>query len=479
MPSKAELEILFGGRHMDLFNLNSAPNHTKVKTRTRPRTAHEVPLLTVTASHVIDMENAAWHQNPQGHHPPQRRNASTTKVTLKIGLEEEVAAMRPLVNKRRRKRGNNEAKANALPKVLRRDHDTFRPEDLPESGLPMENWMLTFAVATSSLGISIVVPLKDMHLHYEAHIIVEGSCAAGVDKSEPASNPIEARDFPSWSTHEGKSLASMGLDAGSLLSTPAAQDPSTATKSMSDPVLLSYVKLQPYPEQDITHEDVATAKVNIQFSMGSPDSGRSSSVPSVVGSSGGIYQPGLRFEQEVRVLKKARSKIARWDQRIQIKAAFEEFKKYEDDKVEQRCTEMDARLDELSVNFNEELYPHMLTAIAGRRWVIGHGLRLVIMKCPESSQIRKAFTDVVSAGLSKGMSEGLKYGIEDGKAGRDLADVEAYDPEANSKLVKSLKDLKDLKYPMVDQLERLKHAPMELIMASLHLESDTGEDAPQ
>ncbi|GKA34623.1 hypothetical protein Tco_0721052 [Tanacetum coccineum] len=162
-----------------------------------------------------------------------------------------------------------------------------------------------------------------------------------------------------------------------------------------------------------------------------------------------------------------------------IKAAFEEFKKYEDDKVEQRCAEMDARLDKLSVDFDEELYPHMLTAIAGRRWVIGHGLRLAVMKCSESLEIRQAFANVVSAGLAKGMSEGLKYGIEHGKAGWDLADVEAYDPEANSKLVKALQDLKDLKYPMVDQLERLKDAPMELLMASLHLESDTGEDAPQ
>ncbi|GJV69582.1 hypothetical protein Tco_1485091 [Tanacetum coccineum] len=48
-----------------------------------------------------------------------------------------------------------------------------------------------------------------------------------------------------------------------------------------------------------------------------------------------------------------------------IKAAFEELKKYEDDKVEQRCADMDARLDVLSINFDEELYLHMLTAIAG------------------------------------------------------------------------------------------------------------------
>ncbi|GKE37607.1 hypothetical protein Tco_1461012 [Tanacetum coccineum] len=61
---------------------------------------------------------------------------------------------------------------------------------------------------------------------------------------------------------------------------------------------------------------------------------------------------------------------------------------------------------------------------------------------------------------------------------RDLVDVEAYDPEVNDKLVKALQDLKDLKYSMVDQLERLKDALIELIMASLHLEGDTREDAP-
>ncbi|GKF40212.1 hypothetical protein Tco_0120273, partial [Tanacetum coccineum] len=71
------------------------------------------------------------------------------------------------------------------------------------------------------------------------------------------------------------------------------------------------------------------------------------------------------------------------------------------------------------------------------------------------------------------------HGIKHGKAGRDLAAIEACDPEADSKYVKALQDLKDLKYPLVDQLEGLKDAPMDLIIASLHLESDSGEDAPQ
>ncbi|GKE55135.1 hypothetical protein Tco_1490291 [Tanacetum coccineum] len=230
---------------------------------------------------------------------------------------------------------------------------------------------------------------------------------------------------------------------------------------------------------EIPTEKVATMEVNIQFSMGSPESGRLTSVSSVVGSPGGIYQPGWGMTNDCHLdnpdacqdivdhivpLGAVESKVhglqnqtknlktlleAEVMSEEKIKVAFEEFKKYEDDKVEQRCAEMDARLDKLSVDFNEELYPHMLTVIAGHRWVIGHGLRLVVMKCAESSEIRQAFVDVVSTRLAKGMSEGLKYGIEHGKVGRDLADI-----------------------------ERLKDAPMELILASLHLESDTKEDAP-
>ncbi|GJT48313.1 hypothetical protein Tco_0974470 [Tanacetum coccineum] len=44
-------------REMDLFSLIRNPNPFKVKTRMRPRAAHEVPLLTATASRVIDMED--------------------------------------------------------------------------------------------------------------------------------------------------------------------------------------------------------------------------------------------------------------------------------------------------------------------------------------------------------------------------------------------------------------------------------------
>ncbi|GJR30985.1 hypothetical protein Tco_1107217 [Tanacetum coccineum] len=162
-----------------------------------------------------------------------------------------------------------------------------------------------------------------------------------------------------------------------------------------------------------------------------------------------------------------------------IKAAFEEFKKYEDERVSARCAEMDSRLDALSIDFDEELYPHMLTAIAGRRWVIGHGLRLAVLKCAESLELRQTFANVVSAGITKGFCDGLKYGVEQGEAKLDLAMVEGYDPEAEGKFIATMQALKDLKYPLIDELEKLRDAPMDVLMASLYLESDTGGDAPQ
>nr|GEY98271.1 hypothetical protein [Tanacetum cinerariifolium] len=204
-------------------------------------------------------------------------------------------------------------------------------------------------------------------------------------------------------------------------------------------------------------------------------------------------QMRLRFEQEAKLLKKSVSQVTRRYKRIQareleiknlealleteanmkkaaedksvaslkeqisreekMKATFEEFKRYEDDRVERRCAELDARLDSLSIDFDEELYSHMLTAIAGRRWVIGHGLRLTAMKCGESLDMRQAFTDVVSARITKDMSEGLRHGVEHGQAQRNVKFIEAYDPEAEAKFVVALQALKDLKYPLLDQFE--------------------------
>nr|GEZ06068.1 probable 26S proteasome non-ATPase regulatory subunit 3 [Tanacetum cinerariifolium] len=210
----------------------------------------------------------------------------------------------------------------------------------------------------------------------------------------------------------------------------------------------------------------------------------------------------LRFEQEAKLLKKSVAQVARREKRIQdreleiknLEVLLEteaEMKRAAEGKNAELMRELEdirAQFSGLKVS-NEHLSQRVAalqeqvsgeeTAIAGRRWVIGHGLRLAMMKCVESLEMRQAFADVVSAGVAKGMNEGLKHGVEHGRSQLELKSLEAYDPEAEAKFVAALQSLKDLKFSLLDQLEGLKDAPMDVIMAALYLESDSGGDAPQ
>ncbi|GKD49050.1 hypothetical protein Tco_1278026 [Tanacetum coccineum] len=454
------------GRDIDLFNLISTPNPTKVKTETRPRAVHEVPLLTANANCVIDMgdtiaasrssetpsvvekspldfasedpppmitgKGETEDQVPAvvSQEAPSTENAVTTKVIPELNLEKEATAMGPLVNKRRRKRDQSETKANAPPKVLRKDH---------ASVCLVQNTRGGKSLAAMGLGAdppSYTSTMKD-------------TPAALQNKATVAKDP---------DSEKSTSFTSIGGLPGSIyqpgwgVTNNCRLDTPNAFQDMVDHIVPPgyFSVLRHLPNDDfLSQYNINMAQ---QLAMGS--------------------QLRLRFEQEAKLLKNAvaqevaKAKNAELVKELEslrvqfsdlqvsnnplsqqvstlqaqvtseerIKAAFEEFKKYEDNQVNSRCAEMNARLDALSIYFDEKLYPHMLTAIAGRRWVIGHGLRL-----------RQAFVDVISAGIAKGMSEGLKHGVEHGKAKLDLAAIEAYDPEADTKYVAALYALKDLK----------------------------------
>nr|GFB10720.1 hypothetical protein [Tanacetum cinerariifolium] len=58
-PIQKQPEMLLCLVEIDLFSLIRAPNPTKVKTGSRLRASHEVPLLTLTAVGVIEMNEPA------------------------------------------------------------------------------------------------------------------------------------------------------------------------------------------------------------------------------------------------------------------------------------------------------------------------------------------------------------------------------------------------------------------------------------
>ncbi|GJV99657.1 hypothetical protein Tco_1554909 [Tanacetum coccineum] len=80
-----------------------------------------------------------------------------------------------------------------------------------------------------------------------------------------------------------------------------------------------------------------------------------------------------------------------------------------------RVAELDANLIGMALYLDEELYPRYLTTIAGRRWILSRGLRLVV---------------------------GLAAGIDHGKAKRDLTNSVAYDPSAEANYMSAVSALR-------------------------------------
>ncbi|GKF27876.1 hypothetical protein Tco_0094218, partial [Tanacetum coccineum] len=141
---------------------------------------------------------------------------------------------------------------------------------------------------------------------------------------------------------------------------------------------------------------------------------------------------------------------------------------------DERVVELDACIADVRRDIYTDLYPHMLTTIAGRRWVVGHGFRLAVYKCARSAECRAALGKVISMAINKGIQQGLEVGIEHGKAGRSLAQVEAYDHGTEGKYVFVVSEFENVSFSLLEELEGLKDSPLALIMSALTLKDDHG-----
>nr|GEZ15530.1 hypothetical protein [Tanacetum cinerariifolium] len=463
------------------------------------------------------------------HGKPSAEEVTTAEVVPEPCLEKEVVAMRPAVNKRRRKRGKEETEANAPPKVLRKDHAAFRPdaptsmsdpdplsyakpqprherdiaqesgvreivllflrgrvargyllagvgrnqqlpsgypEGIPRHGRPhssdgflaeakvqirdknLETLLeaeVDMKKAAEARNAKLVKELESLYMedtvgpsesfgtpstlekspldfanedplpmiaesggaegqvHEElAHGKPSAEKASQKGKEETEANAppkVLRKDHaafrPVQGTPEGESPAPIGLDTGSVVFMTTTQD---APTSMSDPDPLSYAKPQPRHERDIAQ---SSGRAGAEIPTRNVATTKVRSLFSVRSSDGFL----------------AEAKVQTRDKNLE--------------------TLLEAEVD-------------MKKAAEARN--------AKLVKELESLCLRQSFADLVSTRLAKGMSEGLKHGIEHGRVVRDLTDIEAYDPEADSKYVKALYVLKDLKYSLVDQLEKLKDA---------------------
>ncbi|GJS22640.1 hypothetical protein Tco_0451272 [Tanacetum coccineum] len=285
------------GREMDLFNLISAPNPAVIKTDTRPRTAHEVPLLMVIANRQIDIEEPIVTSESFGAPSTIERagdngfRSSSCRTVANHGSRADA----PFVSKRGRKRANEESNVNAPRKVLRKDFDVSHPTQSTVGGKSLASIRLG-ASSTVSAPASQETPAGTMNpdpISFAKPSFVpeqdiaqssKGATAAGGPEPDPTSPTIVMSPGgiyqPEW-----------GVTNGCRLDTPSSCQ--ELVDHLAPPGYFSELRHLPN-EEFLGQFNMTLAR---QVAMGS--------------------QLRLRFEQEAKLLRKSVAQVAHRDQRIQ------------------------------------------------------------------------------------------------------------------------------------------------------------------
>ncbi|GJT36914.1 hypothetical protein Tco_0936779 [Tanacetum coccineum] len=141
-----------------------------------------------------------------------------------------------------------------------------------------------------------------------------------------------------------------------------------------------------------------------------------------------------------------------------------------------RVAELEAHVMDVSGRLEGEFYPTYLTLLAGRRWLLTHGIQLALLKCLKSSEYQGILGHALGRAVDFGMQEGLEAGHEHGVAGRSLSVVDAYNPEvASADYVNAVKALEDAHFPLVDLLKSKKDARMDEVLDCFFLDRPLAE----
>ncbi|GKC16624.1 putative reverse transcriptase domain-containing protein [Tanacetum coccineum] len=166
-----------------------------------------------------------------------------------------------------------------------------------------------------------------------------------------------------------------------------------------------------------------------------------------------------------------------------LRASFQDLKeKMEVQQEEQaqelynRVVKLEAHVMDVSGRLEGEFYPTYLTLLAGRRWVLTHGIQLALLKCLKSSEYQGILGHALGRAIDFGMQEGLEVGHEHGVAGRSLSVVDAYNPEVvSADYVNAVKALEDAHFPLVDLLKYKKDAGMNEVLDCFLLDGPLAE----
>ncbi|GJS77622.1 hypothetical protein Tco_0727503 [Tanacetum coccineum] len=157
---------------------------------------------------------------------------------------------------------------------------------------------------------------------------------------------------------------------------------------------------------------------------------------------------------------------------------MEQLEKYQDDRmkvVEDKFDKLYTDFIEMALHLEEKFYPHLLTTISSRRWLLTHGMELATVNCLNSPEYLYTLGAAIGKAIEKGMQDGLSDGITHGKEGRVLTDVAAYNPSAEVDYISTLQQLQNVNLSFLARLKSNKDASVETVMDILHLEGPLAE----
>nr|GEU95245.1 retrovirus-related Pol polyprotein from transposon TNT 1-94 [Tanacetum cinerariifolium] len=94
-----------------------------------------------------------------------------------------------------------------------------------------------------------------------------------------------------------------------------------------------------------------------------------------------------------------------------FKERIEEMKDTQVKALRDRVVGMDSNLMELALYMDEEFYPRYLTTLAKRRWIFSRDVKLVIMKCLQSSEYMTTLGGAIGHAIEKGMQDGFRLAL--------------------------------------------------------------------
>ncbi|GJV99612.1 hypothetical protein Tco_1554864 [Tanacetum coccineum] len=155
-----------------------------------------------------------------------------------------------------------------------------------------------------------------------------------------------------------------------------------------------------------------------------------------------------------------------------LHSAFRDFKEKMEAQQEaqaqvlyNRVADLEAHVMDVSGRLEGEFYPAYLTALAGRRWLLTHGVELAMVKCLKSPEYQNILGHALGRAVDFGMQEGLAAGHEHGVAGTPLSAVVAYNPEtAESNYLDAVRALEEADFPLVHLLKSKKDSGMDEVL---------------